>query len=144
MYQGERMNVSGIRPYSGFYQYNSIKLDELRNQQIADTQPTGSLEAADAQSEEERRRQKEQEIVAAAAKQTFDSYDFAQRYKPDELFDLKGADSDINSLDIEKAVNDLSKDQILRQYQYFVGPDTGATDAQTQQAALRSGENFTL
>lgn len=127
------MNVSGIRPYSGFYQYNSIKLDELRNQQIAD-----------AQSEEERRRQKEQEIAAAAAKQTFDSYDFAQRYKPDELFDLKGADSDINSLDIEKAVNDLSKDQILRQYQYFVGPDTGAADAQTQQAALRSGENFTL
>ncbi len=144
MYQGERMNVSGIRPYSGFYQYNSIKLDELRNQQIADTQPTGSLEAADAQSEEERRRQKEQEIAAAAAKQTFDSYDFAQRYKPDELFDLKGADSDINSLDIEKAVNDLSKDQILRQYQYFVGSDTGAADAQTQQAALRSGENFTL
>lgn len=138
------MNVSGIRPYSGFYQYNSIKLDELRNQQIADTQPTGSLEAADAQSEEERRRQKEQEIAAAAAKQTFDSYDFAQRYKPDELFDLKGADSDINSLDIEKAVNDLSKDQILRQYQYFVGSDTGAADAQTQRAALRSGENFTL
>lgn len=138
------MNVSGIRPYSGFYQYNSIKLDELRNQQIADTQPTGSLEAADAQSEVERRRQKEQEIAAAAAKQTFDSYDFAQRYKPDELFDLKGADSDINSLDIEKAVNDLSKDQILRQYQYFVGSDTGAADAQTQQAALRSGENFTL
>ena len=57
------MNVSGIRPYSGFYQYNSIKLDELRNQQIADTQPAGPLEAADAQSEEERRRQKEQEEV---------------------------------------------------------------------------------
>ena len=75
------MNVSGIRPYSGFYQYNSIKLDELRNQQIADAQSAGSLEAADAQSEEERRRQKEQEIAAAAAKQTFDSYDFAQRYQ---------------------------------------------------------------
>ena len=29
------MNVSGIRPYEGFYQYNSIKLNELRNQQIA-------------------------------------------------------------------------------------------------------------
>ncbi len=139
------MNVSGIRPYSGFYQYNSIKLDELRNQQVTDVQQSSSLEAADARDEEERRRQKEQEIAEAAAKQTFDSYDFAQRYKPDELFDLKGADSDISSLDIEKAVSDLDKDQILKQYQYFVEPNAGASaEARAQQAVLRSGENFTL
>lgn len=135
------MNVSGIRPYSGFYQYNSIKLDELRNQQISDAQPVATLEAEDARSEEEKHSQQE---PAPATGQTFDSYDFAQRYKPDELFELKGIDSNINNLDVEKAVNDLSKDQILRQYQYFVGTDSRAANAQTQQAALRSGENFTL
>lgn len=36
-------------------------------------------------------------------------------------FDLKGRDSDIESLDIEKAVSDMQKDQALMQYQYFVG-----------------------
>ena len=32
------MNISGIRPYEGFYSYNSIKINELRNQQIAASQ----------------------------------------------------------------------------------------------------------
>ena len=139
------MNVSGIRPYSGFYQYNSIKLNELRNQKIAEAQQTNPLTAEDTEDLEAKRRQQEQEIAAAAAKQTFDSYDFAQQYKPDEPFEMKGIDSDINSLDMEKAVSDLDKDQVLKQYQYFVGPGASAdANAQTQQAVLRSGENFTL
>lgn len=36
-------------------------------------------------------------------------------------FDMKGRDSDIGSLDMEKAVSDMQKDQALMQYQYFVG-----------------------
>ena len=36
-------------------------------------------------------------------------------------FEMKGKDSDIESLDIEKAVSDMQKDQALMQYQYFVG-----------------------
>ena len=139
------MNVSGIRPYSGFYQYNSIKLNELRNQKIAEAQQTNPSTAADTEDPEAKRRQQEQEMVEAAAKQTFDSYDFAQQFMPDEPFDMKGIDSDINSLDMEKAVSDLDKDQVLKQYQYFVGSGVNTdTNAQTQQAVLRSGENFTL
>lgn len=38
-----------------------------------------------------------------------------------KVFEMKGRDSDINSLDIEKAVSDMQKDQALMQYQYFVG-----------------------
>ena len=36
-------------------------------------------------------------------------------------FEMKGRDSDIASLDMEKAVSDMQKDQALMQYQYFVG-----------------------
>ncbi len=36
-------------------------------------------------------------------------------------FEMKGRDSDILSLDMEKAVSDMQKDQALMQYQYFVG-----------------------
>lgn len=32
------MNISGMRPYEGFYEYNSIKAVELRSQQIAAVQ----------------------------------------------------------------------------------------------------------
>ncbi len=36
-------------------------------------------------------------------------------------FEMKGRNSDINALDMEKAVSDMQKDQALMQYQYFVG-----------------------
>lgn len=32
-----------------------------------------------------------------------------------------GRDSDIRSLDVERAIDDMKKDKILQQYQYFVG-----------------------
>ncbi len=36
-------------------------------------------------------------------------------------FEMKGSKSDLESLDIQKAVSDMQKDQALMQYQYFVG-----------------------
>lgn len=41
-------------------------------------------------------------------------------------FEMKGRQSDILGLDMEKAVSDMQKDQALMQYQYFVG-DTNLT-----------------
>lgn len=32
-----------------------------------------------------------------------------------------GKDKDIDSLDMQKAISDMKKDQVLQQYQYFVG-----------------------
>ena len=136
------MNVSGIRPYEGFYQYNSIKLNELRNQQIA-----ASAKAAEqANGVEDTAQKKEEQEVLAPVNQNFDSYDFAQQYRPDETYELKGIDSDIESLDAKKAVSDLEKDQVLQQYQYFVGDKVqvkAKENAQTNVGA-RLGENFFL
>lgn len=136
------MNVSGIRPYEGFYQYNSIKLNELRNQQIA-----ASAKAAEqANGVDDTVQKKEEQEVFAPVNQTFDSYDFAKQYRPDETFELKGIDSDIESLDAKKAVSDLEKDQVLQKYQYFVGDKVqvkAKENAQTNVAA-RLGENFFL
>ena len=36
-------------------------------------------------------------------------------------FEMKGRQSDIDLLDMEKAVSDMQKDKALMQYQYFVG-----------------------
>ncbi len=44
-------------------------------------------------------------------------------------FEMKGRQSDIESLDIAKAVSDMQKDQALMQYQYFVG-DTNLTNSE--------------
>ena len=36
-------------------------------------------------------------------------------------FEMKGSDSDIKSLDMEKAMSDMKRDESLMQYQYFIG-----------------------
>lgn len=140
------MNVSGIRPNAGFYEYNSIKINELRDQQIAETQAllaksnmdqeentslqTASLQDQSAEQEDARRRQ------------TFDSFDYAKQYQPGETYNLKGADSNIEDLDVEKALSNLEKDQVLQQYQFFVGTDVAVS---TQpEAIFRPDENFEL
>ena len=110
------MNISGIRPSLGFYSYNSIKIDELRNQQLAVT----AQEQATMQ--EESTGYKDQLPV----EQNFTSYDYAKSYQPDETYELKGAESDISKLDVEKTMSDLEKDKVLEQYQYFVGDQAHA------------------
>lgn len=130
------MNISGIRPSLGFYSYNSIKIDELRNQQLAVTTQEQSPK------QEESTGYKDQLPV----EQNFTSYDYAKSYQPDETYELKGAESDISKLDVEKTMSDLEKDKVLEQYQYFVGDQAHAIaiDMNTENKIPRSGENFVL
>ncbi len=130
------MNISGIRPSLGFYSYNSIKIDELRNQQLAVTAQK------QAPMQEESTGYKDQLPV----EQNFTSYDYAKSYQPDETYELKGAESDISKLDVEKTMSDLEKDKVLEQYQYFVGDQAHAIaiDMNTENRIPRSGENFVL
>ena len=110
------MNISGLRPYAGFYEYNSIKAAELRTQQIAAVQMSS---AGDALSENQA--QPSQTYAGdEKSKQNFGALDYAQQYQPDATYDLKGKDSDLESLDVQKAISDMEKDQVLQQYQYFV------------------------
>ena len=128
------MNISGIRPTESFYSYNSIKLSELRNQQIA-----AAIEASVVSVPKEA---DEMSVAENIPVQNYTSYDYAQRYNPDDIFELKGIDSDITNLDVQKAVSDLDKDQVLQQYQFFVGDDAFASTEKLKQ--VREEENFWL
>ena len=135
------MNISGIRPYAGFYEYNSIKMAEIRNQQITTSQEDL------ANGPDQRETENEIGAMAPMMEQSFTSYDFAQNYDPNASYELKGIDSDINDLDTMKAISDLDKDQVLRQYQYFVGDRKNVvaqTPLEPADRILRSGENFSL
>ena len=59
---------------------------------------------------------------------------------------MKGTDSDIRSLDVEQALSDMQKDQVLQQYQFFVGESQGSVRAaaETGAASVRTMENFSL
>ena len=129
------MNISGIRPSLGGFDYNSIKIQQSAASQVQ------SAPAGAEQNQSQKPEVSEQEIAQARSRQTYNSGDFAQEYDGNKSYSLKGVDSDIRSLDMEKAISDMQKDQMLHQYQYFVGES--ANSAATEQiASIRGAENF--
>ena len=136
------MTISGIRPYAGFYEYNSIKANELRAEQIAATQEASSVEAEEVSTETQ-----SAAIQTPAPEQNITAFDYAQNYRSDETYELKGKDSDLASLDMQKAISDLDKDQVLQQYQFFVGDKDSVTAKMTidpLERMIRREESFTL
>lgn len=47
--------------------------------------------------------------------------DISLTFNKQDDFEYLGKDHDINSLDMQKAISDMKKDDVLQQYQYFVG-----------------------
>ena len=136
------MTISGIRPYAGFYEYNSIKANELRAEQIAATQKESSVETQEVSTETQNAT-----VQTPAPEQNFTAFDYAQNYRSDETHELKGRDSDLASLDMQKAISDLDKDQVLQQYQFFVGDKDSVTAKMTidpSDRIIRREESFTL
>jgi len=131
------MNISGIRPTIGFYDYNDIRAKQVeRLAEVATpVEPVAKVT-------EQKAEDVEASIQAARARQTFGAYDYAKQYDSRETYSLKGADSDLMSLDVTKAVDDMHKDSAIQQYQYFVGNKDSQTAEVT--ASIRGAENFTL
>lgn len=132
------MNVSGIRPYSGFYNTTSIVPTRQEVEQASEQATVRREEGAELSISREAM---DRSDTSAREKQTFGSYDYAKQYRPDaDAVRNIGTHADINSLDVRKAVSDMQKDSAIQQYQVFVGPSAG-TDAA---AAVRGVENFSL
>lgn len=55
--------------------------------------------------------------------------DVSLTFNREETFDYLGSESSLSSLDMDKAISDMKKDQILSDYSYFVG--TAPTAVQT-------------
>ena len=69
-----------------------------------------------------------EEAPAGEQKQNAPLEDISITFHKQDDFGYIGRDSDIRSLDVEKAISDMRKDQILQQYQYFVGSKTVFTE----------------
>lgn len=59
--------------------------------------------------------------VERPARQDAKLEDISIIFNKQDNFEYLGQDSDIHSLDMERAISDMKKDQVLQQYQYFVG-----------------------
>lgn len=135
------MNISGIRTNAGFYDYNSIKINEFRNQQIQESKAVETLPSL-MEENTDSRQQEQENVSVTTSKEDHGAKEFADRYQPDATYELKGMDSDLSKLDIEKALSDMKKDQVLQQYQFFVGEKQQTADEPLSR--YREDENFWL
>lgn len=131
------MNVSGIRANSGLYtnviKNNQNAINAAQNEEVEKI----SLDPVEGNGSEN-------SVTVTRKKspnQSFGAYDYANLYRPDQTFQLKGMDSDINSLDVQKAISDMQRDDLLHSYQTFVG-ESNASVGDTVTA--RGGEDFSL
>lgn len=132
------MNISGIGTYSG--NYNFIKLNRSANQQASGVTPAGQSQQARGE-DSAIRRQEQQKI---RANQNFNSADYAKQFAPGKTYEMKGADSELASLDESKGVTGSQKSQIMQQYQLFMGETQaqGVNQAAMNTQAVRGVENF--
>lgn len=132
------MNISGIGSYSG--NYNSIKISSLINQQTSKADSGAQTQAV--RSEDSALRQQEQQRIRA--NQNFNSADYAKQFTPGKTYEMKGADSDLASLDASRSTTDSQKSQIMQQYQLFMGETQaqGVNQTAMNTQAVRGVENF--
>ncbi|SEI53313.1 hypothetical protein SAMN02910453_0710 [Lachnospiraceae bacterium A10] len=131
------MNISGIRPYAGPSFYNNIQTSNV-------TDLTTDLVTQEAEEKQNISADiAESSFSEAKNRQSFGAYAYATQYDPEASYDLKGEESDLKTLDVEKAISDMQKDQVIHQYQFFVGEASAFSTASTASAA-REVENFSL
>lgn len=133
------MNISGIRPYTGYYDYNSIRDVRLQGLEADKLQTDLGRSASQQQSQVS-----EEEIAKTKENQTFGSMQYADTYQPDQEYEMKGVDSDIYNLDVQQALSDMQKDQVIQQYQFFVGHNSVDSDRNVASAPARGVEDFSL
>ena len=159
------MNISGIRSKAGFYDYNAIRLNKLRSKQISEARALGlddmedeeevilpvsitkakeeqkcilqeRHQAEQQQAEQQGRQQEEQQVVQQKIQQE-------QKCEPSETQEvakdlkLQEINRERVSAEIEKALSEVKRDEVLMQYQFFVGEKDFHTALQRE----KNGEN---
>lgn len=132
------MNVSGVKPIAGFHKIQNInivnsptKVDEIG--EAKEKPSVTSVNGGDASSQER-----------DYLKQTFAAKDMAKQYDSRKKYDLKGKDSDLSTLDVEKAISDIQKNTLMEQYKSFVGEEAKSAEDRSASIHRRDIENFTL
>lgn len=116
------MGISSYAEYGGLY--NQYRMPEI---------PTVDVETVKKQDEELQEKKQQESIglpdssYATATAQTDNRSrianleDVSLTFNKEESFDYIGSESGLGLLDVQKAVSDMRKDNIIQEYQYFVG-----------------------
>lgn len=110
------MGIGSVNDYGFIHNYKVPSIPEVRLEEVKAQNPQMEEEqvmpAADIP---------EKALAPVPARKDAELEDISLTFNKQEGFGYLGQDSDVHSLDMEKAISDMKKDQVLQQYQYFVG-----------------------
>lgn len=114
------MAINGLSEYGGLYNNYKVvdipkvdietvkKQDEALASVQANPQVSAPIDTSEAPKADNRSRMA-------------DLDDISINFNKNDDYSYLGSESDINGLDMQKAISDMRKDKILEDYQYFVG-----------------------
>lgn len=117
------MGIGSVTDYAGLLQnyrvpvIPSVSVDRVREQERLQTGAQNSVAAQVTVNET----LAETPRFEGAVRRDIALEDISLSFNKQSDFSHIGRDKDIRLLDVEKAVDDMRKDKILHQYQYFVG-----------------------
>ncbi len=111
------MGIGSVGDYSSYLQnyrvpvIPSVSVEEVREQERLAREAEASVQSYS----------HELSPVSQPKRNDAPLEDISVTFNKQQDFGYIGKDRDIRSLDVEKAIDDMRKDEVLQQYQYFVG-----------------------
>ena len=133
------MNISGIRPMVGYNQTNTAEVHRIDALLTDSTDSEAALTAQPAEVEAVVYEPSEVREAKRVRTGGFGMYDLQEQYRPSESISEKNLRSQLFSVEVQQAINDMKRDDLLHRYQTFAGnrPAAAAT-------VIRGGEDFAL
>ncbi len=111
------MRIGAIEDYSSYLQ--NYRAPVIPQVSVEEVKRQDQMKAREVQPVSEMTREEAPDLSYRKPNAEIDQLSLT--FNKQESFDYLGKDSDINDLDMQKAISDMQKDQMLMQYQYFVG-----------------------
>lgn len=113
------MGSLSISDYSSLFQnYRIPNIPEVQIGQVETQEPKVQESPVNPQ---EKQVITEQEPLQNRAGKSADLENISLKFNTGDDYGYIGKDSDLEKLDMQKAISDMKKDSVLQQYQYFVG-----------------------
>lgn len=136
------MAIQGLSEYGGLYnnyRVNAIPqvtVNEVEAQQSQQGNPSSNVGSVQSQNDTSN------SIHENKGSRVANLEDVSLTFNKDDTFDYIGSESEISKLDLQQAVSDMKKDQVLQQYQFFVGSNMDQIFNESEDGKVLQKLNF--
>lgn len=113
------MAINSLSGFGGFY--NNYKIPDIPRVDVSEIKEADINKQQEENSAVQAAQAPVVENISDTRSKVANLEDISLTFNKNDDFSLIGSESDLNSLDMEKAISDMKKDKIFEDYQFFVG-----------------------